>query len=180
MSSLKRKDAPGVQPSPKRGKTAAASTPSKQSNKAAKPSKPAGAKPPKDARPAKPQDDATTKDAPKTTVSRLKEEEPLFPRGGGSILSPLEQKQISVQAKQDVLFEQASGQGAKKAGKPGKTGKKNSKDAKGGKKSDAATSGEAGIRIESLNYKVCVLIEEPDIICLRLVTSMLTRDSSVS
>jgi len=153
MSSLKRKDAPGVQPSPKRGKTAAVSTPSKQSNKAAKPSKPSGAKPPKDARPAKTQDNATAKDAPKTTVSRLKEEEPLFPRGGGSILSPLEQKQISVQAKQDVLFEQASGQGAKKAGKPGKTGKKNSKDAKGGKKSDAAASGEAGIRIESLNYK---------------------------
>ncbi|KAH7037801.1 uncharacterized protein B0I36DRAFT_237070 [Microdochium trichocladiopsis] len=152
MSSLKRKDAPGVQPSPKRGKTGAASTPSKQPNKAGKPSKVSDAKSPKDAR-AKSQDNASTKAAPKTAVSRLKEEEPLFPRGGGSILSPLEQKQISVQAKQDVLFEQASGQGTKKTGKAAKKGKKNGKDTKGGKKADAATGGEAGIRIESLNYK---------------------------
>ena len=39
----------------------------------------------------------------------LKDEEPSFPRGGASILTPLEQKQIQIQAKQDVLFEQNTG-----------------------------------------------------------------------
>lgn len=39
----------------------------------------------------------------------LKDEEPSFPRGGASILTPLEQKQIQIQAKQDVLFEQSTG-----------------------------------------------------------------------
>ena len=39
----------------------------------------------------------------------LKGEEPSFPRGGASILTPLEQKQIQIQAKQDVLFEQSTG-----------------------------------------------------------------------
>lgn len=36
-------------------------------------------------------------------------EEPLFPRGGSSILTPLEQKQIHIQATSDVLFEQSTG-----------------------------------------------------------------------
>ena len=36
-------------------------------------------------------------------------EEPSFPRGGASILTPLERKQIQIQAKQDVLFEQSTG-----------------------------------------------------------------------
>ncbi len=39
----------------------------------------------------------------------LEGEEPSFPRGGASILTPLEQKQIQIQAKQDVLFEQSTG-----------------------------------------------------------------------
>ncbi len=36
-------------------------------------------------------------------------EEPVFPRGGSSILTPLEQKQIHIQATSDVLFEQSTG-----------------------------------------------------------------------
>lgn len=36
-------------------------------------------------------------------------EEPIFPRGGSSILTPLEQKQIHIQATSDVLFEQSTG-----------------------------------------------------------------------
>ena len=39
-------------------------------------------------------------------------EEPAFPRGGSSVLTPLEQKQIQIQAKQDVLFEQTTGKKA--------------------------------------------------------------------
>ena len=42
-------------------------------------------------------------------LSVLRAEEPAFPRGGASILTPLEYKQIQIQAKQDVLFEQNTG-----------------------------------------------------------------------
>jgi len=48
-------------------------------------------------------------------VSRLvaPKEEPAFQRGGASILTPLEQKQIQVQATRDALFEQSTGQKAR-------------------------------------------------------------------
>ncbi|KAL9612971.1 MAG: hypothetical protein Q9167_002448 [Letrouitia subvulpina] len=39
----------------------------------------------------------------------LRPEEPAFPRGGASVLTPLEHKRIQIQAKNDVLFEQATG-----------------------------------------------------------------------
>jgi len=41
-------------------------------------------------------------------VSILKEEDRAFPRGGGGVLTPLEHKQIQIQATNDVLFEDAS------------------------------------------------------------------------
>ncbi|KAL8758381.1 MAG: hypothetical protein Q9184_003949, partial [Pyrenodesmia sp. 2 TL-2023] len=41
-----------------------------------------------------------------------RQEEPAFPRGGASVLTPLEQKQINIQAKNDVLFEQSTGKKA--------------------------------------------------------------------
>lgn len=44
----------------------------------------------------------------------LRQEEPSFPRGGASVLTPLEQKQIQIQAKNDVLFEQETGRKAPK------------------------------------------------------------------
>ncbi|MCJ1247758.1 rRNA biogenesis protein rrp5 [Trapelia coarctata] len=49
----------------------------------------------------------------KSTVSVLRGEEPAFPRGGASVLTPLEHKQIQIQAKQDVLFEQSTGKTAR-------------------------------------------------------------------
>ncbi|KAL8645515.1 MAG: hypothetical protein Q9210_006666 [Variospora velana] len=42
----------------------------------------------------------------------VRKEEPAFPRGGASVLTPLEQKQIQIQAKNDVLFEQSTGKKA--------------------------------------------------------------------
>jgi rRNA biogenesis protein RRP5 len=39
-------------------------------------------------------------------MSVLTDEEPSFPRGGGSLLTPIEKKQIQAQANRDVLFEQ--------------------------------------------------------------------------
>ncbi|KAI9678540.1 MAG: rRNA biogenesis protein rrp5 [Caeruleum heppii] len=43
---------------------------------------------------------------PAPAVSLVREEEPAFPRGGASILTPLEHKQIKIDATRDVLFEQ--------------------------------------------------------------------------
>ncbi|KAF1957896.1 nucleic acid-binding protein [Byssothecium circinans] len=51
--------------------------------------------------------------APKSV---FKDEEKAFPRGGASVLTPLEHKQIQVKANQDVLFEQA---GHKRSGEDG-------------------------------------------------------------
>jgi rRNA biogenesis protein RRP5 len=45
--------------------------------------------------------------APKPSV--FKDEEKSFPRGGASVLTPLEHKQIHIKANQDVLFEQSTG-----------------------------------------------------------------------
>ncbi|KAI4197457.1 MAG: hypothetical protein LQ350_005896 [Teloschistes chrysophthalmus] len=45
-------------------------------------------------------------------IAVLPTEEPSFPRGGASVLTPLEQKQIQIQAKNDVLFEQETGKKA--------------------------------------------------------------------
>jgi rRNA biogenesis protein RRP5 len=112
------------------------------------PAKPAAAKPKEPA-------------APKPSV--FKEEEKAFPRGGASILTPLEHKQIQIKANQDVLFEQ-SGAGAKRGGDDGfsdmgsedeaaaakaakkRTAKKSKKTADDGDK-------EQVVRVEGLNYK---------------------------
>ena len=62
-------------------------------------------------------DPATKKSKPshsqRSNVSVLRGEEPAFPRGGASVLTPLEHKQIQIQAKQDVLFEQSTGKKAR-------------------------------------------------------------------
>lgn len=139
MSSLKRKDAPGGASAPKAAKTRSDSRPSKT----AKPDKNGHKSDSKSA--AKPSKSAESKPAAAPTVARLKEDEPLFPRGGGSVLSPLEHKQIQIQAKQDVLFEQASGN--KKADRAVK--KKKSK----GQLKDTPQTKEDIIKIDSLNYK---------------------------
>ncbi|KNG52540.1 nucleic acid-binding protein [Stemphylium lycopersici] len=58
--------------------------------------------------PAKPKPESA---APKPSV--FKDEEKSFPRGGASVLTPLEHKQIQIKANQDVLFEQS---GVKRTG----------------------------------------------------------------
>lgn len=80
-----------------------------------------------------------------------KDEEPIFPRGGGSVLTPLEHKQITIEAKRDALFEEESGNKLlEKDGKESKKRKRKSKD------KDAAkpVRDENAVRIEGLNYKV--------------------------
>ncbi|KAK8022186.1 hypothetical protein PG993_012953 [Apiospora rasikravindrae] len=145
MSSLKRKDAPGG--------SSAATAKAVKTHGDARPSKAtAGDKNSKSqSKPTtKPATSADSKPAaPKLT--KLKEEEPLFPRGGGSVLTPLEQKQIQVQARQDVLFEQESSAGQKAAKAVKK--KKSKGQLKDSKQTKAAADDEDTVRIESLNYK---------------------------
>ncbi len=101
-------------------------------------------------------------------LSVLREEEPAFPRGGASILTPLEHKQIQIQAKQDVLFEQSTGkrparkefedeenEGEMPAQPSGPTQKSKSKSKPRDRKDQRkSATEEAGVRIEGLSYKV--------------------------
>lgn len=105
--------------------------------------------------------------APKpSTLSVLRDDEPAFPRGGASVLTPLEQKQIHVQAKKDVLFEQngksssnaLDGENENSAEEPDaeKPTVKSKKEKKKVKKKVATEAPkEQGVRIEGLNFKVC-------------------------
>lgn len=98
--------------------------------------------------------------APQKSI--FKDEERSFPRGGASVLTPLEHKQIQIKATQDVLFEQS---GLKRGGEDGlsddgsdagmqeapKAGKK--KKSKKSKKAHAVEEDKI-IRVEGLSYKV--------------------------
>jgi rRNA biogenesis protein RRP5 len=105
---------------------------------------------------------STPKDQRVPKISRVREEEVAFPRGGASILTPLEHKQIQIEATRDVLFEQ---QGAKSSkpdteGEDGKTGrkvKKTKSKGKGKKGAEVAEPKEESVTIEGLSYKVCTM-----------------------
>ena len=125
--------------------------------------------------------------APKAAeVSLLRDDEPSFPRGGASVLTPLERKQIQNQATKDVLFEQ---KGSKLlADDAGATNNEEDDDSDAGinQKNEAATpakksrrkkskskkgpepenSGEGGVRVEGLNFKVYLLNENSFYVCL--------------
>ena len=113
-----------------------------------------------------------SKPAPSQTqnVSILKGEEPAFPRGGASVLTPLEHKQIQIQATRDVLFEQKTG---KKSGPLDSEDEENEDDQDGApvkvskpkgsirkpKQKSRENGGsearkESGVRIEGLSYTV--------------------------
>jgi len=85
----------------------------------------------------------------------------VFPRGGASVLTPLEHKQIQIEATRDVLFEQA-GAKAKKSSKPDVEGdeetsrpkKKSKSKGKNKKEVEAAEPEEEVVKIEGLSYKV--------------------------
>lgn len=141
MSTLKRKGAPS-------GNASKKDTPSKK----VKSEKPAGRTPEKKA------SKSTDKTAPSApSVARVKEEEPLFPRGGGSVLTPLEHKQITIQAKQDALFEEESGKTTIKAEKDPKK-KKRKSSGKDDKKGTKPAHDPDAVKIEGLNYKVQSLL----------------------
>lgn len=143
MGSLKRKEGPNGASAAKSARPATESRPSKRakaSESSKDDSKKRASKQPKS--PAKPAD------APVVTKSR--EEEPLFPRGGGSILTPLEQKQISIQAKKDVLFEEQS------AAQPkgDNAARRKRRKARADETATKSAKDDDGVKVESLNFKV--------------------------
>ncbi|KAF2031173.1 nucleic acid-binding protein [Setomelanomma holmii] len=95
-------------------------------------------------------------------ASVFKDEEKAFPRGGASVLTPLEHKQIAIKANQDVLFEQA---GIKRSGHDGLSdmGSNDGEEiapkptkkmpSKKGKKAHEDGDKEPTVRVEGLNYK---------------------------
>ncbi|KAF9892539.1 rRNA biogenesis protein rrp5 [Aspergillus nanangensis] len=110
-------------------------------------------------------------DAPKSSeLSVLRDDEPSFPRGGGSVLTPLERKQIQIQATKDVLFEQKGSKGP--SGNFGGADDDEDEDAemedvddsnaakksrkrkvKGKKDTKSEPAKEKGVRIEGLSFK---------------------------
>jgi rRNA biogenesis protein RRP5 len=149
MGSLKRKEAPNGTSASKSARPSTDARPSKRAkaSEATKDDARKGAKEPKS--PAK----------LAAVTSLLKEEEPLFPRGGGSVLTPLEQKQISIQAKQDVLFEEQS------AGKKGdKTARKKKRKSRADETSTKPAKDEDAVKVESLNFKVNQIQEETAVV----------------
>jgi rRNA biogenesis protein RRP5 len=121
-----------------------------------------GDRPSKRLRPDEKDGKSTTPKAPLVPkISRVREEEAAFPRGGASILTPLEHKQIQIEATRDVLFEQEGGKSSRLeedgAGDDAAVRKKNKAKSKGkGKKgTENAEPKEESVKIEGLSYKVC-------------------------
>lgn len=129
--------------------------------------------------------------APSSKLSVPKNEEPDFPRGGASVLTPLEHKQIQIQATRDVLFEQTTGkkstanefedeeneadQPDHADGAPLKAKRK-----KGSKKRKSVElTEEAAVRIEGLSYKVWSMKEKKAFADIAISASYLDRSFSV-
>jgi rRNA biogenesis protein RRP5 len=96
-------------------------------------------------------------------ITRVREEEAAFPRGGASVLTPLEHKQIQIEATRDVLFEQEGGKSSKPDegdGEPPARKKHKPKSKGKGKKGvEAAEPEEDIVKIEGLSYKVCCALD---------------------
>jgi rRNA biogenesis protein RRP5 len=110
-------------------------------------------------KPGKAQEDTAGERKP-VAKTVLSQEERAFPRGGASVLTPIEQKQIEARAERDVLFEQQTGQ--KPVRREGDddffseddeaAAPKSGKNKKGKKSSGLKIAG-SGIKIQSLSYK---------------------------
>ncbi|CAG8054270.1 unnamed protein product [Penicillium olsonii] len=145
-------------------------------------------------------DHKKSNDAPSTAakaseLSVLRDDEPSFPRGGASILTPLERKQIQIQANRDVLFEQKGTQkpAQKKTSDefgedsdndvemedeptaaPSKKSRK--KKTKGKKSADKGSDDKQDVRIEGLSFKRIV----PGAMILGQVSSINAHDIALS
>ncbi|RFU34926.1 hypothetical protein B7463_g1416, partial [Scytalidium lignicola] len=88
-------------------------------------------------------------------VSRAKDEEAAFPRGGASVLTPLEHKQIQIEATNDVLFEQEGGKKSERDIHDAPHVRRKQKSKGDGPQGDGkkAANDENEVTIESLSYK---------------------------
>ncbi|KAJ5356723.1 Nucleic acid-binding OB-fold [Penicillium concentricum] len=141
--------------------------------------------------------DATSTAGKASELSVLRDDEPSFPRGGASVLTPLERKQIQIQANKDVLFEQkASGNQKPSKQTPSKefadesdndvemedeettttTKKSRKKKSKGKKSADKETGDKENVRIEGLSFKRIV----PGAMILGQVSSINAHDIALA
>lgn len=152
MGSLKRKEAPGGDNPSKKAKSSKNAQPSKRiATKGDAPTRNGV-----DTKKRKTDAD-TVAAAPNRLVSVLKDDEPMLPRGGASVLTPLEQKQIQIQARADAIAEDEFDTTEKTKTKAKKLRRKESKASilDGSAKGKAKNSvDEDGVKIESLNFKV--------------------------
>ncbi|PKS13259.1 hypothetical protein jhhlp_000030 [Lomentospora prolificans] len=146
MSAIKRKSGPGATKSSKENpaKRKKVDTPEKKTFKSTKLT---GTKPPT---PTTGSASSNTQPAKSSILTTLRDEEPLFPRGGGSLLTPLEQKKIQIQARQDALQEDDELVDA--SSKP-KTKKKDRASRKKEKKSTDDKYDPDAVKVESLSFK---------------------------
>lgn len=114
--------------------------------------------------PAKPRKDDSGERRP-LAKSILQSEERAFPRGGGSVLTPLEHKQIKAQAERDVLFEQETGRPAEHRDEDGELfddeaasapAKKKRKTKRQSNDGEVKVPG-SGVKIQGLSYKNLVV-----------------------
>jgi len=111
----------------------------------------AASRPSKRARPD--EEDERKSTAAPTKLYHARDEEVAFPRGGASVLTPLEHKQIQIEATRDVLFEQ----GAKDVVEGDAPAKKKSKSkGKNKKANEQPQEEEDSVKIEGLSYKVLI------------------------
>lgn len=118
----------------------------------------------------------------------VQDEERIFPRGGASVLTPLEHKQIKIQAERDVLFEQS---GKKKPHTEGDAFSDDDEDAElgaetaapakkrkktKGKKDAATDAGLPKIKVQGLSYKNLVVGS----MVLGQVTAITSRDVALA
>lgn len=113
-------------------------------------------------------------------------EEKSFPRGGASVLTPLEQKQVRAQAERDVLFEHHTGKKAPRTGdedglfdedeptesRPNKKRKKS----QNGRPRDSAKDESQGVKIHGLSYKNLVTGS----LVLGRITNMTSKDLALA
>lgn len=114
--------------------------------------------------------------------SILQQEEKAFPRGGGSVLTPIERKQIEAQAERDVLFEQETGQKAEAKDDDGELfDKVDSAPAKKKRKTTRKGDGlpqveGSGVKISGLSYKTLAVGS----VVLGRVTAITGRDVALA
>lgn len=116
--------------------------------------KDAATRPSKRARPDEEEGERKSTAGP-TKLYHARDEEVAFPRGGASVLTPLEHKQIQIEATRDVLFEQgAKDNGEGDANTPAR--KKLKSKGKNKKAGEQPQEEEDGVKIEGLSYKVII------------------------